>query len=288
MAQPSRSEQVAHLKQLTNEMRRTILEMITEAKSGHPGGSLSAIDIIAALFWYRLKHDPKNPGWPDRDRFILSKGHGVPALYVVLAKRGYFDPAQLHTLRQLGSPLQGHPVNRLMPAVEAPTGSLGQGLSVAQGIALAAKVDGKPYTTYCMMGDGEQQEGQVWEAAMSAAKFKLDNLVGIVDANGGQIDGSIQQVMPSEEPLVGKYEAFGWDVREINGHDYNAILDALAWADQRAGKPKMIVARTIKGYGVSFVQDPTKYHGTPLTKEELARAVDELTKAATGHTEADQ
>lgn len=279
MSATSRTETVATLTKLTREMRATILEMITTAASGHPGGSLSAIDFIAALFTTRLKHDPKNPAWTDRDRFILSKGHAVPALYVTLAHRGYFDAKLLPTLRQLGSPLQGHPVNRFMAACEAPTGSLGQGLSVAQGIALAAKLDQKSYTTYCLMGDGEIQEGQVWEAAMSAAKFKLDNLVAIVDWNGGQIDGSITEVMPSLEPVVQKFAAFGWDVKEINGHDFNEILDAIAWADEKGSKPKCIVSRTVKGKGVSFVEHPTKYHGAALTKDELAKAIAELKEA---------
>jgi transketolase len=279
MSATSRQETVAMLASLTRDMRAKILEMITTAASGHPGGSLSAIDFIAALFFTRLKHDPKNPAWSDRDRFILSKGHAVPALYVTLARRGYFDESLLPTLRQLGSPLQGHPVNRFMAAVEAPTGSLGQGLSVAQGIALAARLDKKDYTTFCLMGDGEIQEGQVWEAAMSASKFALDNLVAVVDWNGGQIDGSITEVMPSLEPVVAKFEAFGWEVREIDGHDFNQILDALAWADQRAGKPKCIVSRTVKGKGVSFVEHPTKYHGAALSKDELARAIVELKEA---------
>ncbi len=276
MADASRQEKIAQLTDLTRRMRGEILEMITKAASGHPGGSLSAIDFIATLFWHRLRHDPKNPTWADRDRFILSKGHGVPALYAVLAHRGYFDASLFSSLRQLGSPLQGHPVNRFIPAVEAPTGSLGQGLSVAQGIALAGRLDGKSYTTFCMMGDGEVQEGQVWEAAMSAAKFGLDSLVAVIDANGGQIDGSVHEVMPSEEPLVAKWEAFGWAVREIDGHDFNAILDALAWADERVGKPKMIVARTVKGKGVSFVEHPTKFHGAALSKDQLAAALTEL------------
>jgi transketolase len=258
--------------------------MITAANSGHPGGSLSAIDMIAALFWERLKQDPKNAAWPDRDRFILSKGHAVPALYATLAKRGYFDASLLPTLRQLGSVLQGHPVNRLLPAVEAPTGSLGQGLSVAQGIALAARLDQKSYMTYCMMGDGEIQEGQVWEALMSAAKFKLDNLVAIIDWNGGQIDGSIHDVMPSLEPIKDKLQAFGWLVREIDGHDFNAILDAIEWADVREQKPKCILSRTIKGKGVSFVEHPTKYHGAALSKDELARALAELNIPANSGT----
>ncbi|MDP3277769.1 MAG: transketolase [Deltaproteobacteria bacterium] len=276
MTATSRADTIASLSQRTRAMRGTILEMITAAASGHPGGSLSAIDFIATLFFTRLRHDPKNPTWGDRDRFVLSKGHAVPALYVTLAARGYFDEALLPTLRQLDSPLQGHPVNRFMPACEAPTGSLGQGLSVAQGMALAGRMDRKDYTTYCMMGDGEIQEGQVWEALMSAAKFGLDNLVAIVDWNGGQIDGSIAEVMPSLEPVVQKFTAFGWDVREINGHDFGEILDAIAWSDSRNGKPKCIVARTVKGKGVSFVEHPTKYHGAALTQEELGRALAEL------------
>lgn len=277
MAEPQgETAQVEALKALTRQLRVQILKMISKAASGHPGGSLSAVDIIATLYETRLKHDPKNPTWVDRDRFILSKGHGVPALYAVLAHRGYFDPALFDTLRQLGSPLQGHPVNRFMPAMEAPTGSLGQGLSVAQGIALAGHIDAKSYMTYCMMGDGEIQEGQVWEAFMSAAKFKLDNLVAILDLNGGQIDGSIDQVMPSLEPLGDKMRAFGWVTREIDGHDFTQILQALEWANKREGAPKVILARTVKGKGVSFVEHPTKYHGAALNEKELTAALAEL------------
>lgn len=272
----ARAEQTASLRALTRRLRGQILQMITRAASGHPGGSLSAVDLIAALFETQLKHDPKNPTWADRDRFVLSKGHGVPALYAVLAHRGYFDPALFATLRQLGSPLQGHPVNRFMAAVEAPTGSLGQGLSVAQGMALAARLDGKGYDTWCLMGDGEIQEGQVWEAVLSGAKFGLDNLIAIVDLNGGQIDGTIAEVMGSLEPVGDKFRAFGWLVREFDGHDFEQILDAYAWASKREGKPKALLARTVKGKGVSFVEHPTKYHGAALSEAELARALEEL------------
>lgn len=257
------------------ELRTQILEMITAAESGHPGGSLSAVDIIATLYKAQLRHDPKNPTWADRDRFVLSKGHGVPALYAVLAKHGYFDPKLLNTLRKLGSPLQGHPVVGTVPGIEACTGSLGQGLSVAHGIALAARLDNKNFRVFCMMGDGEIQEGQVWEAAMSAAKFKLENLIGILDHNNGQIDGPVSEVMPLE-PIAGKWESFGWGVRAIDGHDYKQILEAFEWAAKSEGKPKLILANTVKGKGVSFMEHVIKWHGVAPTKDELSKAVAEV------------
>lgn len=249
--------------------------MITAAGSGHPGGSLSAVDIIACLYEHALKHDPKQPLWPDRDRFVLSKGHGVPALYAVLAHRGYFDRSQLVSLRTLGSLLQGHPVVKTVPGIEACTGSLGQGLSVAQGIALAAALDAKTYNVYCMLGDGEIQEGQIWEAAMSAAKYKVDNLIAIVDQNRGQIDGFVDEVMPLE-PLADKWKAFGWQVTTIDGHDYTQILESLGWATQRSGCPKVIIAHTVKGKGVSFMENNIGWHGVAPTMEQLERALQEL------------
>jgi transketolase len=271
----NRDETVRALRSLCTELRVQILEMLTEAGSGHPGGSLSAIDIIATLYGHELRHDPKRPTWADRDRFVLSKGHGVPALYVTLAHHGYFDAKLLPTLRKLGSPLQGHPVTGTVPGVEACTGSLGQGLSVAQGMALAAKLDGKDYRVFCMMGDGEMQEGQVWEALMSAPKLGADNLVAILDNNKGQIDGHVRDVMPIE-PIDEKARSFGWATRRADGHDYGAILDALAWARGEAGKPKLIVAETIKGKGVSFMEDKAKWHGQAPSKDELAKAVAEI------------
>jgi len=271
----NRDETIRSMRALCVELRVQILEMLCAAGSGHPGGSLSAIDIVSTLFGHELRHDPKNPAWADRDRFVLSKGHAVPALYVTLAHHGYFDKRELMTLRQLGSPLQGHPVVGTVAGVEACTGSLGQGLSVAQGMALAGRVDGKPYRVFCMMGDGEVQEGQVWEAMMSASKFGLENLVAILDNNKGQIDGHVRDVMPIE-PVEDKARAFGWTTHRFDGHDYGAILDALAWAKSKDGKPKFLVAETVKGKGVSFMEDKPKWHGSAPSKDELAQAITEL------------
>jgi len=278
MSQPNRDQAVAALREKCVELRVDILEMLAEAGSGHPGGSLSAIDLLTALFDHKLRHDPKRPDWPDRDRFILSKGHGVPALYVTLAQRGYFDRALLPTLRKLGSPLQGHPVRGTAPGIEACTGSLGQGLSIALGMALAAKLDKKEWRVYVMLGDGEIQEGQIWEAAMAAGKYGLDNLVAILDYNKVQT-GVVAEVMPLE-PIVEKWAADGWSVRRIDGHDYGQILDAYDWADARDGKPKMIVADTIKGKGVSFMEGQAKWHGVAPTKEECKAAVAEVRSRA--------
>jgi transketolase len=267
---------VPSLEALATDLRIEILEMIAHAGSGHPGGSLSVIDLLVALYSSVLRHDSARADWPDRDRVVLSKGHGVPALYAVLAHFGYFDKGLLNTLRQLGSPLQGHPVRGTLPGIEACTGSLGQGLSVAQGVALSARIDGKDFNVYCIMGDGEIQEGQIWEAAMSAAKYRVDNLVGIIDYNKGQIDGPVSEVMPID-PLAAKWTAFNWLTREIDGHDYTQILDGLAWAKTREGQPKLLIAHTIKGKGVEFMEtELTKWHGVAPTAEELAHARDLL------------
>lgn len=275
MANTQREQAIAGLRSLCVEMRVQIIDMLHKAGSGHPGGSLSAIDLIAALYEHHLRHDPKEPYAANRDRFVLSKGHGVPALYAVLAHRGYFDVALLDTLRQLGSPLQGHPVTNTAPGIEACTGSLGQGLSIAHGMALAGQLDKRDYLTFCLMGDGEIQEGQVWEAAMSAPKFKLDNLIAIIDYNKGQIDGPVSEVMPIE-PLGDKWRAFGWLVKQIDGHDYNQILDAYEWAKTREGAPKLIIADTVKGKGVSFMEHPTKWHGAAPNAEQTAQAIAEI------------
>ncbi|QQR90580.1 MAG: transketolase [Myxococcales bacterium] len=277
MSSIDRSTQVAELSKLCRGFRRDILTMLTKAGSGHPGGSLSAIDLIATLYQCELRHDPKNANWPDRDRFVLSKGHGVPALYAVLAQHGYFDRDLLPTLRTLGSPLQGHPVVGTAAGIEACTGSLGQGLSVAQGIALGARLDKKDYRVFCLMGDGEIQEGQVWEAAMSAAKYKIDNLIGILDYNRGQIDGPVSEVMPIE-PLADKWSAFGWKTKSIDGHDYAQILDALDWAKKAEGSPKIILANTIKGKGVSFMEHEIGWHGVTPSDEQLQQALQELSE----------
>ncbi|MDR7518537.1 MAG: transketolase [Armatimonadota bacterium] len=273
------SADVRALEARAREFRKTILQVITKAGSGHPGGSLSAIDIITALYFHHLRHDPKNPTWPDRDRFVLSKGHACPAWYVVLAACGYFDPQHLWTLREIDSILQGHPDMTRTPGVEISTGSLGMGFSAAIGMALAGKQDGRGYRVYAMLGDGESQEGSIWEGALFAAHYGLDNLTAIVDRNG------LQQTGPTEErlrldPLADKWRAFNWDVCEIDGHDMAAILGALDRARTIGGRPQVIIARTVKGKGVSFLEGVVGFHGKALTKDELARALAELDGAA--------
>lgn len=267
------------LKTIAQELRRTVLKMITKAKSGHPGGSLSALDIILELYKNELRHDVNKPKWPQRDRFVLSKGHGVPALYAVLAHCGYLKESDLMTLRHLGSPLQGHPANRLLPCIEASTGSLGQGLSVALGMALAARVNNKDkpsWHVYAMLGDGEQQEGQVWEAAMCASHYCVGNLIAFVDRNEGQIDGLVDDIM-TIEPLKERWQSFGWHTVVIDGHDFKAIHDACKDARAETKKPSMIIAKTAKGKGVSFLEkDTVGWHGKALSDEELDRAVREL------------
>jgi transketolase len=265
---------------LAQEFRLPIVEMLAEAKSGHPGGSLSMIDLLTALWFGEMKGvDSAKSLAADRDHFILSKGHGVPALYVILAKKGFIEEKELMTLRKTGSRLQGHPDRVRLPIVEASTGSLGQGLSVAQGMAMGLKLDGKKGRIFCVLGDGEIQEGQIWEAAMSASKFKLGNLCAILDANGGQIDGPVSEVMPLE-PLKQKWESFGWKVVEIDGHNMDQILGAYAefrkHHESGAAQPFFILARTVKGKGVSFMEHPTAWHGVTPKPEELVRAVAEI------------
>ncbi|MBW2736713.1 MAG: transketolase [Deltaproteobacteria bacterium] len=260
--------------------RVDILEMLTEAGSGHPGGSLSAIDLISALYHGKLRHRPDEPHWDRRDRFVLSKGHGVPAQYAVMADLGYFPREQLWTLRKLGSALQGHPCKQYLAGIDASTGSLGQGLSMAQGMALASRLDGDRYQVYCMMGDGESQEGQVWEAAMSAAKYKLGALTLILDYNKGQIDGYTRDVMDLE-PLGDKWRAFGWHVITIDGHDYAQILDALDESERVVGRPSIIIAHTLKGKGVKFMEENIgSWHGVAPSREEADRAIAEVRRRA--------
>jgi transketolase len=266
---------IASLKEKAKTLRIEILKMLTEAGSGHTGGSLSAADIVTALYFYKMRHNPADPKWRERDRFVLSKGHAAPVLYGALAISGYFDKQLLRTLRKIGSPLQGHPCSRKLPGIEISTGSLGQGLSIADGMALGLKIDGLSSRVYCMLGDGEIQEGQVWEAAMTAAHYKLDNLCAIIDNNGLQIDGHCHEVMYIE-PIVKKWEAFGWHVIDINGHDMEAVVRALDEAETIKDKPSMIVARTIKGKGVSFFEGKVEYHGMAPTPEELEKALKEL------------
>ncbi|MBF7081641.1 transketolase [Desulfallas sp. Bu1-1] len=271
-------EQAVKLERLRDkarQIRRHIVAMVGAAGSGHPGGSLSAADIVTALYFDVMRIDPGRPNWPDRDRFVLSKGHAAPVLYAALAERGYFPVEDLQTLRKLGSPLQGHPDMRKVPGVEMSTGSLGQGLSAANGMALAGKLDGKDYRVYVLLGDGEIQEGQVWEAAMAAAHYKLDNVIAFLDYNGLQIDGPIGEVM-SPEPVADKWRAFGWDVQEIDGHDMGRILEAVARAREAKGKPSIIIARTVKGKGVSFMENEVGWHGSAPKPEQVERALAEL------------
>ena len=268
------------LKTLTDKARRVridILKMLTECGSGHTGGSLSAADIATALYFYKMKYDAKKPDWKERDHFILSKGHAAPLLYTVLAHAGFIEHAELCTLRKLGSRLQGHPDSKYLPGVEISTGSLGQGLSVANGIALAHKLDKTPNRVYALLGDGELQEGQVWEAAMTAAHYKLDNLCALVDNNGLQIDGPVAKVM-GVEPITDKWRAFGWEVLDIDGHDMAAITAALDKAETIKGKPTMIVCRTVKGKGSKQFEGKVEFHGATPSKDELAIALKELSE----------
>ena len=266
---------ISFLKEKAKEIRKSIVSMITEAKSGHPGGSLSATDILTALYFSEMNIDPANPKMEGRDRFILSKGHAAPAIYATLAERGYFSKDELLTLRKFGSRLQGHPDMKKLPGIEISTGSLGQGLSVANGMALNAKIFNENYRTYIVLGDGEVQEGQIWEAAMTAAHYKLDNLCAFLDSNNLQIDGNVTEIM-GVEPLDKKWEAFGWNVIKIDGHNFEEILSALEKAKECKDKPTMILAKTVKGKGVSFMENVCGFHGVAPTLEELERALAEL------------
>ena len=266
---------ISFLKEKAKEIRKSIVSMIAEAKSGHPGGSLSATDILTALYFDEMNIDPANPKMEGRDRFVLSKGHAAPAVYATLAEKGYFSKDELSTLRKFGSRLQGHPDMKKLPGIEISTGSLGQGLSVANGMALNAKIYGENYRTYIMLGDGEIQEGKIWEAAMSSAHYKLDNLCAFLDHNNLQIDGNVTEIM-GIEPVNKKWEAFGWNVIEIDGHDFEQILSALDKAKQYKGKPTIVIAKTIKGKGVSFMENVCGFHGVAPTAEELEKALTEL------------
>jgi transketolase len=270
-----REPDIEALQEKAKIMRIEILKMLTESGSGHTGGSLSAADIVTALYFHKMSHNPHDPKWSERDRFILSKGHAAPVLYAALALSGYFDPSLLKTLRKIGSPLQGHPCSTKLPGIEISTGSLGQGLSIANGMALGLKMDKRNSRVYCLLGDGETQEGQVWEAAMTASHYNLDNLCAIIDNNGLQIDGQCCDVM-CIEPIVNKWEAFGWNVIDINGHDMKAVIGGLDMAESVKMKPTMIVARTVKGKGVSFFENKVEYHGITPTHEELEMALKEL------------
>lgn len=266
---------ISELEAKARVIRRHIIKMISAANSGHPGGSLSAADIVTALYFNLMRHDPKNPQWPDRDRFILSKGHAAPVLYAALAECGYFPIEELNTLRKLDSRLQGHTDRNLTPGVEMSAGSLGQGLSYGIGMALAARLDVKDYHVYVLLGDGECDEGQVWEAAMSASHFKLDNITAIVDYNKIQLDGYCCDIM-NIAPLAEKWMSFGWHTIEINGHDFKQILFALNKPKDIEGKPIAIIAHTIKGKGVSFMENNVDFHGKAPNFEETIKALKEL------------
>lgn len=266
---------VAELQGKARVLRQDIVKMLGQAGSGHTGGSLSAADIVACLYFWEMKLDTRNPRWPDRDRFVLSKGHAAPLLYAVLAEKGFFPREDLAGLRKFGSPLQGHPDMKKVPGVEASTGSLGQGIAWAIGMALAGRLDRKDYRVYALLGDGELQEGMVWEAVMAGAHYQLDNLVAIVDFNGLQIDGRVEDVM-SPLPIAAKFGAFGWQAVEIDGHDYRQIMGALNLARETRGRPTAIVARTIKGRGVSFIENLVDWHGKAPNPEQVAQALAEL------------
>ena len=255
-------------------IRRLIIKMLSLAGSGHPGGSLSSTDLVTCLYFQVLRHNPKEPDSPERDRFHMSKGHCCPLLYAVLAESGYFPEKELWSLRNLGSILQGHPDWRT-PGVNVASGSLGQGLSVAIGMSLAARLDRASYRTYCLLGDGEIQEGQIWEAAMAASHYACDNLCAILDHNGYQIDGKVKDIM-NIEPLTDKWQAFGWHTINIDGHNIDEILKAFKQAETVKGKPTIIIARTVKGKGVSFMENVVAFHGNAPTEEEAKRALEEL------------
>jgi len=270
----SRKIDLNFLEQKARSIRRDILTMLEEAGSGHTGGSLSLVEILIALYYVKMNHNPKNQSWDLRDRLVLSKGHGCPALYAVLADCGYFPKAELKTLRKYGSRLQGHPEKGIC-GIEASTGSLGQGLSISIGMALSAKLDERSNKIYCILGDGETNEGQVWEAAMTAAHYKLDNMIAIVDHNKLQIDGPVQEVK-NLEPFKEKWLAFGWQARECDGHNIRDLLASLDWAAGAKEVPSVIIAHTVKGRGVSFMENDNRWHGVAPVREDLDKALKEL------------
>jgi transketolase len=266
---------IEELKRMAGIIRCDIIEMICAAGAGHPGGSLSAADILTALYFRVMRVDPQNPGWPDRDRFILSKGHACPVWYAALAERGYFDKAHLGTLRRLNSILQGHPDMHKTPGIDMTVGSLGHGMSAGLGMALSARLRRKDYHTWVVVGDGESQEGSIWEAAMAAAKWKLDNFTVILDRNHLQNDGCVDDEMPIE-PVADKWRAFGWHVDAIDGHNMEQVVAALEAARERKGLPSLILAETVKGKGVSFMENVAEWHGKAPGKEEADQALDEI------------
>jgi len=271
----TRTNNLEQLQAIARTIRRHIIEMTAEAKSGHPGGSLSAVEVLVTLYFDVMRHDPSRPDWADRDRFILSKGHAAPVLYSVMAETGYTPVDQLNTLRKLGSIYQGHPDKRFIPALEGSTGSLGQGLSLAIGMGLAAKLDGRDSRTYVMLGDGEIQEGQIWESAMFAGFNKVDNIVAIVDYNRIQLDGFTKDILDLE-PLGDKWKAYGWNVIDVDGHDITALQKAFADAAATKGKPTVLIAHTVKGKGVSFMENNPKWHGVAPSPAEKELALKEI------------
>ncbi len=268
-------EEINKLKEISSKIRCSIVTMVKDASVGHIGGSLSVTDILVALYFKVLNIDPKNPDWEDRDRMVLSKGHGATAIYSVLAERGFFSAKELETFGIIDSKFQVHPDKTKVPGIEASTGALGQGLSVAAGMALAAKLDGKEYHTYAILGDGEIQEGQIWEAAMFSAHYKLDNLTAILDYNNVQLMGNVSDIM-GIAPVNMKWESFGWNVIETDGHDFEKILISIDRARNTKGKPTIIIADTTKGKGVSFMQDTCTWHGNVPSDDEYEKAIKEL------------
>jgi transketolase len=279
MTASSTNKSIGELHQISRRLSRQIIQITTAAGSGHPSSSLSIVDVLTVLYFGGiLRHNPRKADWPDRDRLILSKGHAAPGLYVALAEAGYFDSTLLPTLRQIGSPLEGHPNMRVLPGVESSTGSLGQGLSIGLGHALAARLDGRDYRVYVIIGDGESNQGQIWEAAMSAAKYRVNNLTAIYDHKKFQQTGPVDQVMPSITPIREKWAAFNWHVQEIDGHDIEQVLPALETARQVGDRPQVIIADTMKGKGLSPFEDDevNRKHGVALEPEEAEIALREL------------
>lgn len=265
----------AQLEAMARDIRVDIVESLHCAGSGHPGGSLSAAELLSVLYFHEMDVDPENPQWADRDRFVLSKGHAAPVFYAALAERGFFPKEQLRTLRKIDSPLQGHPDRKKVPGVDMSTGSLGQGISAAAGMACFAKKQGKDFRVYCVLGDGEMQEGEVWEALMAAAHYKLSNFTVLLDNNNLQIDGAVDQVM-SIYPIREKVEAFGWQVIEVDGHDVRALCEALEQARQNTETPTFLLCKTVKGKGVSFMENQAGWHGAAINDEQYAAAMSEL------------
>ena len=266
---------IGRLRRQAAQLRLEVVRMMGADKAHHFGGSMSAADIVSALYFHVMRYDPQNPEWPERDRFIMSKGHCVPAQYAALAMIGVFPMEELPTLKLMGTRLQGHPAAHLLPGIEACTGSLGQGLSFANGVALGSRISGIPFDAYCLVGDGEIQEGQIWEAAMTAAKQCLGNVTLVLDANGlkGMDEPSCAKMM---QPMAARWQSFGWYVREIDGHDMTQIVDAFDWAKGNTDGPSIIIANTVKGKGISFIEGHYAYHNASLTEKQLAMAIDEL------------